>query len=137
MPLRPSDIGWCYPLPAAQESLSEFPERGYLMSEMQLMSDAQLLHEYAEQGSELAFTELVTRHTNLVYSAAARQMETSDMAAEITQRVFIGLARGAQTLSRRLAENASLAGWLCRSARNISLNLRRNGVQIDILIQAL
>ena len=107
-------------------TLSDFAGRGYLIGEMQAMSDAQLLREYAEQGAEGAFAEIVARHTNLVYSAAARQMESPDMAAEITQRVFIALARGARTLSRRLAEDASLAGWLCRSARNMSLNLRRD-----------
>jgi len=93
---------------------------------MQLKSDAQLLREYAHDGAEGAFTEIVTRHTNLVYSAALRQTESPDMAAEITQRVFIGLAQGARTLLPRLTEEASVAGWLCRSARNISLNLRRD-----------
>jgi RNA polymerase sigma factor (sigma-70 family) len=93
---------------------------------MHSKSDAQLLREYAEHGTELAFTAIVTRHTNLVYSAAVRQLDSPDMATEITQRVFIGLARGARTLSPRLDEDASLAGWLCRSARNIALNLRRD-----------
>jgi RNA polymerase sigma factor (sigma-70 family) len=99
---------------------------GYLMGEMQSKSDADLLREYADHGTEPAFAELVTRYTNLVYSAAARQTDSPDIAAEITQRVFIGLARGVRALSPRLHANASLAGWLCRSARNISLNLRRD-----------
>src|SRR5437899_2714726 len=93
---------------------------------MQPKSDAQLLREYAEHGAETAFAEIVARHTNLVYSAALRQVDSPDIAADVAQSVFVGLARGAQGLSRRLAENASLAGWLCRSARNISLNLRRD-----------
>src|SRR5882724_8177462 len=93
---------------------------------MQSKSDAQLLREYAEHGIELAFTEIVARHTNLVYSAALRQVHSPDTAAEIAQSVFIALARGSWALSPRLAEDASLAGWLCRSARNISLNLRRD-----------
>jgi RNA polymerase sigma factor (sigma-70 family) len=93
---------------------------------MQVKSDAQLLREYAFGGSESAFTELVTRHTNLVYSAAARQVEGADIAAEVTQGVFIALARGAKGLAGRIAEDASIAGWLCRSARNIAFNARRN-----------
>ena len=93
---------------------------------MQPKSDAQLLREYAEHGAETAFAEIVARHTNLVYSAALRQVDSPDIAAEVAQRVFIELARGARLLTRRLAEDASLAGWLCRSARNISLNLRRD-----------
>ena len=93
---------------------------------MQPKSDAQLLREYAEHGAETAFAEIVARHTNLVYSAALRQVDSPDIAAEVAQSVFIGLARSARSLSPKLAGNASLAGWLCRGARNISLNLRRD-----------
>jgi RNA polymerase sigma factor (sigma-70 family) len=93
---------------------------------MKAKSDAELLCEYADSGSEAAFEEIVSRHTNLVYSAALRQVDSPDIAAEIAQSVFVGLARGARSLSPRLNPDASLAGWLCRSARNISLNHRRN-----------
>jgi len=93
---------------------------------MQTWSDAELLREYAEKGSERAFAELVTRHTNLVYSAALRQVNSPDVAAEVAQRVFIALAQGAHGLCPRLAEKASLAGWLCRSSQNVSLNYRRD-----------
>lgn len=93
---------------------------------MRPKSDAQLLREFAEHGGENAFSEIVQRHTNLVYSAALRQIESPEIAAEISQNVFVSLARGAKTLAPRLAAEASLAGWLCRSARNLSLNHRRN-----------
>ena len=93
---------------------------------MHAKADAQLLREYAENGTEAAFTEIVTRHTNLVYSAALRQVDSPDIASEVAQCVFIGLAQRARPLSYRLTENASLAGWLCRGARNVSLNLRRD-----------
>jgi RNA polymerase sigma factor (sigma-70 family) len=106
--------------------LPDFCPVGYYMDEMQQKSDAQLLRDYADHGAEAAFAEIVARHTNLVYSAALRQVDSPDIAAEVAQNVFIALARGARTLSGKLAENASLAGWLCRSARNISLNLRRD-----------
>ena len=45
---------------------------------MQSKSDAQLLREYALQGVEAAFTEIVNRHRNLVYSAALRQVVFRD-----------------------------------------------------------
>jgi len=96
------------------------------MGEMQSESDVQLLRACAERGAEAAFTELVHRYTNLVYSVALRLVESPDVAAEIAQHVFIGLARGAHTLLPRLTAEASLAGWLCRSARNLSLNHRRD-----------
>ena len=96
------------------------------MGEMQPKSDAQFLSEYAQNGTESAFAEIVTRHTNLVYSCALRQVGSPDIAAEIAQNVFLGLARGARTLSPKLDQYASLAGWLCRSTRNLSLNFRRD-----------
>ena len=54
-------------------------------------SDAQLLRQYAQHGSEEAFKEIVTRYTNLVYSAALRQVKSPDIASEVTQKVFLGL----------------------------------------------
>jgi RNA polymerase sigma factor (sigma-70 family) len=93
---------------------------------MQPSSDAQLLRDYAENGTETAFSEIVARHTNLVYSCAWRQVSSPDVAAEIAQKVFVGLARGARELSGRLDRSASLAGWLCRTTRNLSLNHRRD-----------
>jgi RNA polymerase sigma factor (sigma-70 family) len=91
-----------------------------------MKSDAELLREYAKGGWDSAFAELVGRHTNLVYSAAFRQADSADAATEITQSVFVDLARGAAALAPRLAAEASLAGWLCRSARNQALNFRRS-----------
>jgi RNA polymerase sigma factor (sigma-70 family) len=96
------------------------------MGEMQSESDAQLLRAYVENGAEAAFTELVHRHTNLVYSAALRQVDSPAAAAEVAQGVFLGLVRGSSSLLPRLTPEASLAGWLCRSARNLSLNHRRD-----------
>ena len=93
---------------------------------METKSDVQLLRDYATGGVEGAFTELVHRHTNLVYSAALRQVGSPEAAAEIAQNVFLGLARGAKALESRFAAEASLAGWLCRSTRNLSLNFRRD-----------
>jgi RNA polymerase sigma factor (sigma-70 family) len=96
------------------------------MGKMIEKSDAQLLREYALEGAEAAFAELVARHANLVYSAATRQTDSPGSAADIAQGVFIVLAQSAQKLSARVASDASLAGWLCRTARNLSLNFRRN-----------
>jgi RNA polymerase sigma factor (sigma-70 family) len=93
---------------------------------MQSKADAELLKEYAARGSEAAFAEIVRRYTNLVYSAAFRQADSAAAAAEISQSVFVDLARAAKNLAPRLSAEASLAGWLCRSARNQALNFRRN-----------
>src|SRR5881296_1135408 len=76
------------------------------------MTDSQkLLAEYLQTGSEAAFRELVTRHVNLVYSAALRLVE-GDMhrAEDVAQTVFVDLARRARTLS----PDVVLGGWLHR-----------------------
>jgi RNA polymerase sigma factor (sigma-70 family) len=93
---------------------------------MEIKSDVQLLWHYATRGVDAAFTELVHRHTSLVYSAALRQVGSPESAADIAQNVFLGLARDAKALLPRFAEEASLAGWLCRCTRNLSLNFRRD-----------
>lgn len=89
-------------------------------------SDGQLLRDYALHGVESAFAELVARHANLVFSAAARQADSPDSAADVSQRVFIALAQSAVKLAARIPADASLAGWLCRTARNISCQTRRH-----------
>jgi RNA polymerase sigma factor (sigma-70 family) len=89
-------------------------------------SDAQLIQDFAEHGTEAAFEEIVSRHANLVYSAAIRQVELSDIAAEVAQSSFVALAQAASSLAAQLNKDATLAGWLCRTARNIALKLRRD-----------
>ena len=108
------------------ESLSDFAGAGYKIGEMHAKSDTELLRDYAERGAENAFAEIVHRHTNLVYSVALRLVNLPETAAEVAQTVFVSLAQGARSLWPRLRPDASLAGWLCRSARNVSLNLQRN-----------
>jgi DNA-directed RNA polymerase specialized sigma24 family protein len=59
--------------------------------------DATLLHRFAVESSESAFSELVRRYLDLVYSAALRQLNgDSGLAADICQSVFIDLARKAR-----------------------------------------
>jgi RNA polymerase sigma factor (sigma-70 family) len=93
---------------------------------MQDRSDAQLLRGYADSGSEEAFRQIVGRHTNLVYSAALRQLESTDLARDVSQGVFIDLARKAKPLADTLAKDASLVGWLYEATRFAVLKLLRD-----------
>lgn len=74
------------------------------------MTDTQqLLAEYAACGSEAAFRELVARYLNLVYSTALRLVGgDTQLAEDVAQTVFIGLARKGRTLSCKVM----LGGWL-------------------------
>jgi RNA polymerase sigma factor (sigma-70 family) len=78
--------------------------------------DMELVREYALTNSERAFAALVSRHINLVHSVAMRQVGDSHWAEDITQTVFLLLAKKAKSLSK----DTVLSGWLCRTARFIS-----------------
>lgn len=81
--------------------------------------DRDLLSAYTRSGSESAFAELVTRHTNLVYSAALRQVRLEHLAEDVTQSVFILLARKAA----QIRPEVILSGWLLRSTHYIAMDL--------------
>jgi len=88
------------------------------MSEMP-NDDLILLRDYARHNSEDAFATLVSRYVNLVYSVALRQVCDPQLAEEITQAVFVILARKADSLG----DKTILSGWLCRTARYASANV--------------
>jgi RNA polymerase sigma factor (sigma-70 family) len=88
---------------------------------MPATDDMELLREYATRGSEEAFAALVARHIDLVYSAALRHTRNHHQAQEITQAVFVVLARKAPSLDPRTV----LAGWLFQTARLAAANYMR------------
>src|SRR5689334_6175941 len=87
--------------------------------------DIELLEQYAANHSESAFAALVDRHVNLVYSTALRKTGDRAAAEEITQLVFILLARKARHLNR----NTMLAGWLYQATRGIAANHLRSEIR--------
>lgn len=89
-------------------------------------SDRQLLHDYTAQGDEAAFREIVSRYTDLVYSAVLRQVASPHVAADLTQNVFVDLARKAKALGTDKPAINSLAGWLHRATRYLALNHLRD-----------
>src|ERR1043166_3121177 len=89
------------------------------------LDDSVLLKEYVEHGSEEAFATLVARHVNKVYSIALRHTRNAHQAEEITQAVFVILAKK----SRQLGKRVILAGWLCRTARLSAVTFVRSEIR--------
>jgi RNA polymerase sigma factor (sigma-70 family) len=100
--------------------------------------DMELVQQYAASQSESAFEALVSRYTNLVYSAAFRRTGNSQLAEEITQAVFVILAQKAATLHKKTI----LPGWLYRAAYYVSghaikQELRRQRRELEAYMQSL
>src|SRR3954464_7344073 len=81
------------------------------------MDDAKLLQSYVETGSSEAFAALTNKHVNFVYGAALRLVRDRHVAEEVTQAVFIVLARKAATLRHE----AVLSSWLLSTTRYAAL----------------
>src|SRR5262245_47833612 len=84
-------------------------------------SDQQVLSEYVTTQSEEAFVQIVNRHARFVYSSALRQTGNQTAAEEISQAVFVILARKASTLRRETV----LGGWLFRAVRYAAMDFRK------------
>ncbi|HEY5913800.1 MAG TPA: sigma-70 family RNA polymerase sigma factor [Verrucomicrobiae bacterium] len=79
-----------------------------------MSDDVELLRQLANDGSEAAFSELVVRHLDLVYSTALRVLRGDvHLAQDVVQTVFIDLARKA----RSIRKGVILEGWLYEAAR--------------------
>src|SRR5215471_9314569 len=87
--------------------------------------DHELLVRYAHDGSEIAFGELVRRYINLVYSTARRLTNNPHHAQDITQAVFIILARKAGSLR----QGTIVSGWLYHTTRLTARNFVRGEIR--------
>jgi RNA polymerase sigma factor (sigma-70 family) len=97
---------------SSERFLVRFSSRPGAMDGLSMTDDGVLLREYARTSSESAFAELVRRHIALVYSTALRGAAGDEqLAQDVSQSVFIDLARKAASLSNR----SVLTGWLYTS----------------------
>jgi RNA polymerase sigma factor (sigma-70 family) len=95
-------------------------------------TDIDLAREFGRGGSESAFAEIVRRHINLVYSIALRYVGKSHDAEEVTQVVFIILARKAASLR----DGTVLGGWLYETTRFTAVKLMRTNARRHVREQA-
>ena len=81
-------------------------------------SDDDLIRQYVREGSNPAFTELVRRYLNMVYSAALRQVRSTTLAEEISQSVFLDLSKNAA----KLKSGQPLIAWLYLVTRRTAID---------------
>jgi RNA polymerase sigma factor (sigma-70 family) len=86
------------------------------------MSETELLQAFTESRSDAAFAQLVRRYAGLVYSVAKRRLANASLAEDITQLVFIRLAK----TPPKVRSHAELAAWLHRTTANVTIDQRHN-----------
>lgn len=89
-----------------------------ILGDVQQASDWQLLADFVRAKNQRAFGTLVQRHINLVYSAALRRTHDSHLADDVTQAVFVILAKKAATLTPEVI----LSAWLHRTTRYAAMD---------------
>ena len=83
-----------------------------------MAADMKLAGAFADEQSAQAFETLLSRRINLVYSAALRQVRDVRLAEEVTQAVFIILARKTGSIKAK----SPVSGWLYRIARYVAID---------------
>jgi RNA polymerase sigma factor (sigma-70 family) len=84
------------------------------------MDDQALIEQFVTQRSQTAFAELVRRYAGLVFSSARRQLSDAHQAEDVTQAVFVTLARKAASLPGDVV----LSSWLLTATRYAASNAR-------------
>lgn len=84
------------------------------------MNDTELLNQYAAHRSQEAFALIVRRYAGLVHSSARRQVGDAHAAEDVTQAVFLTLAKKAASL----LPDVVLSSWLLTATRYAASNAR-------------
>src|SRR5437867_9111593 len=82
------------------------------------MVDSELIKAFLAGGDvgQEAFAELVRRHVNWVYSTARRLVHDAHLAEDVTQAVFVVLAKKAGSVK----QTGSISPWLFRVVQYVS-----------------
>lgn len=85
------------------------------------VSDSDLLALYTREGDEDAFATVVKRHLSMVYSAALRQVRIPALAEEVSQVVFLELARA----GGKIGSEVRVSNWLYKVTHRRAVDLLR------------
>lgn len=91
-----------------------------LAAHLEELSDRELLHRFARQHDEEAFARLMRRHRPLVQGVGLRVLGNWHDSEDVTQAVFLVLARKAASLRW----HDSVACWLYRVAYHLALKAK-------------
>src|SRR4051794_5488032 len=80
--------------------------------------DHTCLQEYATHASRGSLDALIRRHMDLVYSSALRQVRDWHLAEDVTQAVFLILAKKANTIR----DGVAVGGWLLAVTRRTAVH---------------
>ena len=89
------------------------------------LADGELLRRFTTDGDPIAFEALVWRHGPMVIAACQRVLGRGGNADDAFQATFLTLVRHA----RSIRAGESLAGWLYRVARRVSVRVSRQKVR--------
>ncbi|HVT90865.1 MAG TPA: sigma-70 family RNA polymerase sigma factor [Tepidisphaeraceae bacterium] len=101
--------------------VSHARQRTILRRGTDITDERSILDEYVQSRSESAFKQLVDRYINIVYSAAKRQTGDAHLAEDVTQAVFLLLARKAAAIPT----DRPLSAWLLKTTAYCAANTRR------------
>lgn len=90
---------------------------GTTLSEINSLTDESLI-DLTCQGHTEAFSLLVTRHENFIYTMVRGMLLSSEQAEDVTQEVFLRAYRAI----RRFEKKSSFKTWIYRIAYNTSLS---------------
>src|SRR5205814_255274 len=77
------------------------------------VDDWALLSRYVQTGCQASFGRIVERHSPWLFSLALRAVRDRHLAEDVTQAVFIILARKAATIR----QGTPISGWLFKASR--------------------
>jgi RNA polymerase sigma factor (sigma-70 family) len=95
------------------------------------VSDSQLISLY-KNGSEEAFTELVTRHKNKIFTTIYMIVKDHDLAEDLLQETYVKVVNTVK--SGRYNEEGKFLPWVTRIAHNLSIDHFRRAKRYPTIV---
>ncbi|MFT6215052.1 MAG: RNA polymerase sigma-70 factor (ECF subfamily) [Roseivirga sp.] len=95
------------------------------------VSDSQLISLY-KNGNEDAFTELVTRHKNRIFTTIYMIVKDHDLAEDILQETYVKVVNTIK--SGRYNEEGKFLPWVTRIAHNLSIDHFRKAKRYPTIV---